>query len=260
MMGKTNNLKSYKVHSLERGLDLLELLADSAREMSLSELSKEANFNASTSHRILDALKSRNYVRQNPTTSAYSLTFKLFELSNKIGWKKALRLESIEILRQLADKAKDSAYLIVKDGDDALCLERIDGNPHIRVLALEKGSRMPLHMGAGPKAILAYLPETEIDRIIRVKGLEAWTANTITNPIQLKTDLNKIREVGYALSLQDVTVGVCAVGCPVRKIDGEVIAAVSIAGMASNYTEDKLPPLIEMVRSAAQSLSDQIQK
>lgn len=259
-MEKTNNSKKYKVHSLERGLDLLELLAYSSREMSLSELSKEANFNASTSHRILDALKSRNYVRQNPTTSAYSLTFKLFELSNKIGWKKTLRLEALEILKQLAGIAEDSAYLIIKDGDDALCLERIDGNPYIRVLALEKGSRMPLHMGAGPRAILAYLPETEVDRIIGVKGLEAWTANTITNPIQLKTDLNKIREVGYALSLQDVTVGVCAIGCPVRKIDGEVIAAISIAGMASNYTEEKLPPLIDMVRSAAQSLSDRIQK
>jgi DNA-binding IclR family transcriptional regulator len=259
-MGKTNISKNYKVHSLERGLDLLELLASSSREMSLSELSKEANFNASTSHRILDALKSRNYVRQNPITSAYSLTFKLFELSNKIGWKKTLRFEALDVLKQLADIAEDSAYLIIKDGDDALCLERIDGNPYIRVLALEKGSRMPLHMGAGPRAILAFLPEMEIDRIINVKGLEAWTANTITNPIQLKTDLNKIREVGYALSLQDVTVGVCAIGCPVRKIDGEVIAAISIAGMASNYTEEKLPPLIDMVRSAAQSLSDRIQK
>jgi DNA-binding IclR family transcriptional regulator len=115
-------------------------------------------------------------------------------------------------------------------------------------------------MGGGPKAIMAYLPETEVDRIIHVKGLEAWTANTITNPIQLKSDLNKIKEVGYALSLQDVTVGVCAIGCPVRKIDGDVVAAISIAGMTSNYTEENLPPLIDMVRSAAQSLSDRIQK
>ena len=257
-MEKPNNSKSYKVHSLERGLDLIELMSHFSREMSLSELSREAGFNPSTTHRILDALKSRGYVRQNQSTSGYSLTYKLFEIASKAGWEKMLRDESSEIVAKLAEETRESAYFIIKDGLDALCLERIDRNPHIRILSLEKGGRMPLHMGGGPKAILAYLPESVIDRIIKFKGLEAWTPNTITNPLMLKKDLKEIREQGYALSLQDVTMGVNAIGCPVKNKEGKVIAALSVAGPASNLTQERIPDFIKLVKSSAQDLEERM--
>ena len=257
-MGKSNNPKTYKVHSLERGLDLLELLAQFSREISLSELSKEAGFNPSTTHRILDALKSRGYVRQNQSTLGYTVTYKLFELASKVGWEKTLHVEALEIVKKLAVDSQESAYLIIKDGYDGLCLERVDGNPYIRILALEKGGRIPLHMGGGPKAILAHLPGPEIDRILKVKGLDAWTANTITNPLMLKEELKKIRKQGYSLSLQDVTVGANAIGCPVINKDGDVIAALSVAGPSNNLTDDTFPALIKLVQTAARELAERV--
>jgi IclR family KDG regulon transcriptional repressor len=82
--GSKKNIKEYKVHSLERGLDLLEILSEASSEKSLKDLSEEAEFNQTTAHRILGALKSRGYVCQNPANSRYRLTLKMFELGSQI--------------------------------------------------------------------------------------------------------------------------------------------------------------------------------
>ncbi len=247
--------KPYKVHSLERGVDLIEILADKVSEKSLTELSKAAGFNLSTTHRILNALKSRGYVEQNPTNSRYKLTFKFFEIGNLIVRRLNFREEAVPVLTGLAEKTGESAHLIILDHNEALCIERIEGHHHIRVLFLQTGSRMPLHVGAGPRVLLAHLPEEEIDRVIKSKGLPAWTKRTITDPEVLKKDLAKIREQGYALSFEDATEDVASVGCPVRQRSDEVIAAISIGGISTHFTEDKLSSLIKMVKDAAYELS-----
>lgn len=254
-MANTSSSKSYKVHSLERGLDLIEILADEVPEKSLTELSKRAGFNLSTTHRILNALKSRGYVEQNPGTSKYKLTFRFFEIGNVVVRHLNLREEAVPVLTELAEKTGESAYLIILDKEEALCLERIDGHHYVKVLFLQVGGRMPLHIGGGPRVLLAHLPEEEIERVIKSKGLPGWTERSITDPDLLRKDLKKIREQGYALSFEDVTEDAAALGSPVRNWKGEVIAAVSISGISSHFAKDKLPPLVKIVKDAAYELS-----
>jgi DNA-binding IclR family transcriptional regulator len=257
-MKNNKSPKEYKVHSLERGLDLIELLAEDSTEKSLSELSKKASFNQSTTHRVISALKSRGYVRQNPSNSKYRLTLKLFELGNKIIRRFNIKEAAEPILKELAKRTQESIYLIIRDGDDALCIDRIDGNPFVRILSLEIGGRQPLHLGAAPKVLLAYNDEKEIDRIIEEKGLEAWTAQTITNPIQLKDELEKIRRQGYALSASDVTEGVAAIGFPIFNSDNKVIASISTAGMKDSFTEKRIEEIIEILKAASAQLSNRL--
>ncbi len=254
-MKKTRSSLRYKVHSLERGLDLIEILTDGTPEKSLTELSKRAGFNLSTTHRILNALKSRGYIEQNPSTSTYKLTFKFFEIGNVVVRHLNLREEAAPILTDLAEKTGESAYLIILDKDEALCLERIDGHNYLKVLFLKVGGRMPLHIGAGSRVLLAHLPEEEVDRIVEIRGLPAWTEKSVAHPDVLKEDLRKIREQGYALSFEDVTEGAAALGSPVRNWKGEIAAAISIGGVSTHFTKDKLPPLIKIVKNAAQELS-----
>jgi len=254
-MANSSSSKPYKVHSLERGLDLIEILADKVSEKSLTEIGKRAGFNLSTTHRILNALKSRGYIEQNPTNSKYRLTFKFFEIGNLIVRRLNFREEAVPMLTDLAEKTGESAHLIILDHNEALCIERIEGHHHIRVLFLQTGNRMPLHVGAGPRVLLAHLPEEEIDRVIKSKGLPAWTKRTITDPEVLKKDLEKIREQGYALSFEDATEDVTSVGCPVRQSSDEVIAAISIGGISTHFAEDNLASLIKLVKDAAYKLS-----
>lgn len=250
--------RQYKVHSLERGLDLIELMAEGSPEKSLTELSRLAGFNMTTTHRILDALKSRGYVQQNLATSEYKLSLKLFELGNQVMRHVNLREEALPILKALANTTGETAYLIILDGDEPLCLERIDGHHYVKVLFLQVGGRMPLHIGAGPRVLFAHLPETEINRIIKTKRLTRWTPRSITNSAVLREDLRKIRNQGYALSLEEVTEGAAALGCPVRNWEGQVVATISICGVSNHFTEDKVPRLVEIVREAADALSHKL--
>lgn len=259
MTRNTNNSsKNYKVHSLERGLELIELLSETSVPISLTEISNKANFNLSTSHRILDSLKSRGYVRQDPETNNYCLSLKLIELANKVGWQRLFREEARPIVKELAEKTRQTSYIIVLDNDEALCLERIDGNPHIRLAVLEIGGRMPMNLGAGPRLLMAFLTEEDQNRIIKKKGLVAWTTKSIANPLLLKKDLQDIREKGYSFSDQDVTEGVSAIGCPVKNLDNEVIAAITVAGISSYFTEKNFLFIVEEIRRAADSLSRKI--
>jgi DNA-binding IclR family transcriptional regulator len=110
-------------------------------------------------------------------------------------------------------------------------------------------------MGAGPRVLLAFLPEQEIDRIVKTKGLPARTKYTITNVRVLRKSLKEIREQGYALSIDDVTENGGAIGCPVWNWNGEVIAAISLSGLSSHFQGESLMKLIESVKSAADTLS-----
>ncbi len=247
--------KRYKVHSLERGLDLIEFLAGAPLEISLKDLSHEVGFSMGTAHRILSALKSRGYVQQGEANSKYKLTFKLFELGNRAVEKLNIREEALPVLKDLAEKTGETAFLIVPDDHEGLCIERIEGYHYVKILALKIGGRMPLHMGGGPMALLAYLGDEYLDSVIKLKGLPAWTKKSITDLAKLKRNLRKIRKEGYSLSVGDVVEGAAAIGCPVRNWKGEVIAAISVSGSSIHFKKDALPRLIEIVKNSAEEIS-----
>ncbi|MBE0478185.1 IclR family transcriptional regulator [Candidatus Aerophobetes bacterium] len=162
------------------------------------------------------------------------------------------------ILTDLAEKTGTSAYLIVLDNDEALCLERIDCHHNFQVLFLKIGGRMPLHIGAGSRVLLAYLPEMEIEKIVKSKGLCPRTKYSIANYQALEKNLQKIRKQGYALSWKDVHEGAAALGCPVRNWKNEVVAAISISGMADDFSKQRLPHLVQMVKDASCELSHRL--
>ena len=248
-------MKSYKVHSLERGLELLEILAEEAQEVSLTQISHKAGFNPTTAHRILNALKSRGYVQQNPTNSGYGLTLKLFTLGQKIVRNIDLRKRAIPVLKRIVEKTGETAYLLLKDGYDALCVEREIGSKLVKLFLLEIGDRIPLHIGAGPRTILAYQREEVIDDIIKSGRVLARTKWTITtDPDELRESLKEIREKGYAL-YEYKGEGATALGCPVQDYQDNVFAAISIFGLSQNFAQGRLPQLVDTIKEEVHYIS-----
>jgi DNA-binding IclR family transcriptional regulator len=256
-MKNQNSSNDFKVHSLERGLVILEYLAQNPKSISLKALSAGVGFMPPTTHRILSALKKRGYIVQDNGKN-YKISLKLFELGQNIIKHLSLRQEALPILESLANDTGETAYLIVMDNDEALCLERIDGHHFVKILFLNVGGKMPLYIGAGPRVLLAYQSESEIKRIVGNISFKRWTENTIRNKKQLLKDLKEIRSKGYALSFEDVTEGAAAVGCPVRNWEGKVIATISISGLSNHFTGDNLLKLVEIVKSAAEKLASRM--
>jgi IclR family transcriptional regulator, KDG regulon repressor len=197
----------------------------------------------------------RGYVRRDPLNSKFQLGFKLFELGQRIAESLNLREKALPILKEIADKTGECAFLSVVDNDEAFFLEKVDGYRAVKVLIVGAGGRLPLHMGGGGKILLAFLPEKEIERIIKIKGLPAWTKYTITDEQVLKEDFKKIRKQGYAVSIEEVAEDAGAIGFPVRNWKSEVVAAISLSGLVNHFRGEALTRYIEIGRSAAVKLS-----
>lgn len=246
--------KAYRVHSLERGLDIVELLANGPREMSLSELARQAEFSLSTTHRILDSLKARGYARQNTANKKYRATFRLFELGSAIMRKMTVYEEALPAMRELSANTGECSFLNIVDNDECLCLAKVEGHQAMQVVFLQPGGRIPLHVAAGPKVLLANLPDEEIERILTHSKRQAMTGNTVLNPGVLWRHIKQIRKSGYAVSLGEKTGGAKSIAFPILTANGTLVAGISITGFAQHFTRSKMPELVEAVRKAAHDI------
>jgi DNA-binding IclR family transcriptional regulator len=159
-------------------------------------------------------------------------------------------------MERLVRETGESTFLTIVSDNESVCIHRIESAQRVRV-TLTIGGRYPLYAGASNKLLLAYLPPEKIDEII-ARGLKQLTPDTISDPVRLKDNLAKIRRQGWAFSVGELTPGVAAIAAPLRDSNGEVVAALSIGGLASHFGENRLQRLIEITCQAAEEVSRQL--
>ena len=157
-------------------------------------------------------------------------------------------------LQDLTSETGETTLLTVYHNCEVVCTEKVETSHHVR-LSLEIGMRRMCHAGASSKVLMAYLPEAEIDAIIREKGLPKLCTNTITDPLKLKAELSQVRAQGYALSLEETDLGAWGVAAPIRDWRGEVVGAVGIAGPTLRYNADRVREYAWLCRQAADKVS-----
>lgn len=123
------------------------------------------------------------------------------------------------------------------------------------MLVLDVGGRLPLNCGAAPRTLLAFLPDAEIQRLLQTGRLKSMTQHSLLTPAQVWADAKRVREQGYVISIDDVMPGVAAVGAPIRDASGQVVAALSIAGVQPRFEAARLPELIAAVQQEANTVS-----
>jgi len=165
----------------------------------------------------------------------------------------ALRQAAIPILRELRDTTRETIHLTARDGDRVVLVERCD-SPQVLRTGWPLGSSSPLHVGANGKAVLAASGERELARYLG-RELEAWTEHTIVDPDQLRTELSRIRDRGYAVSDRELDSGVRAVAAPIFGPDGDAIAALSISCPATRLPDDLIGKYGASVVAAAAAIS-----
>ena len=127
---------------------------------------------------------------------------------------------------------EETVYLVIRRHHEAVCIDRVEGL-HIRSMALQLGGSLPLHMGAGPRVLLAFQPREYWDEYFAGVTLEARTPRTPTTKAGIVALLEEARHLGYAISDEDVTVGITSIGAPIFDHKGQVQAALSVGGMRS---------------------------
>ncbi|MFT4081562.1 MAG: IclR family transcriptional regulator [Nocardioides sp.] len=227
--------------SLNRAVIVLKTLASAGENgMALTHLSKRCGLPHSSTHRVLRQLCAAQLVYQTAPDGPYALGSLAFELGVAAAQQFDIRGRSREAVTSLANEVGDTAYLFLRSGSEAVCLDRVFGTAPVRVVTLRIGSRRPLGLGAGGLAILASLEEVEREAAIRDVAPVLASERAIE-----ETDLRQMvatsRERGYAYIEGDLTPGVCAVGKWILNSFRRPIGAVSIAAPANRLPPSKVP-------------------
>ncbi|OAH59648.1 MULTISPECIES: IclR family transcriptional regulator [Bacillaceae] len=242
------------IQSIERAADVLELFLTSKSELSVKEISQKLNLSKSTVHGIIKTLEHRGYLQQNPDDLKYKLGIKLFELGNLVGKNLEIGKIARPIIRDLVVELNETVHLVTLQRDEVIYIEKVEG-PRALTIYSHIGKRAPFHCTGVGKAILAYLSEKEVDRILSSVILESFTEYTMTNREDIKNHLHSIREKGYAVDDEEIELGLKCIAAPIFDHQGNVIASISCAAPKMRLDENRLPKVIEGIKRAASEIS-----
>lgn len=249
--------KIKNIQSLDRAIQILEVLGNNPSGMGVSELSRVVNLPKSTVHRILDTLLQKGYVEKNSEKEKYKLGLKIVELSNKILANMELRSEARPYLEELMNYVNEVVHLCVLRDGEMVYIDKVECPNPIRMYS-QIGRRIPVHCTAVGKATLAFLPKDEVIKILEMKGMPRKTQNTITDLQQLLNHLEEVRRLGYAVDDIEHEEGIRCVAAPIFDGTGQVVAAISVAGPDFRITIERIPELADKVRKVAQKISQRL--
>jgi IclR family acetate operon transcriptional repressor len=237
------------VQSVERSLELLELMADADGEVTLSQLANRSGLPAPTIHRLLRTLVARGYVRQE-ASRRYALGPRLIRLGETAS--RMLGTWARPHLASLTDALGETANLALLDGDEAVYVAQVPSRHPMRMFT-EVGRRVPLHSTGVGKALLAQKSDEAVTAILRRTGMPARTAQTLTDPAALLAELALIRERGYAVDDGEQEIGVRCIATIVPGAPAPT--AISVSGPAARITDDLVAEAAPLLRQVAAALS-----
>lgn len=245
--------RSLGVQSVNRALSVIEVLTEELDELSLSEVSERVNLHPSTVHRLLSTLETRGFVRQDPRTRLYGLGARFLTLVSRGDQAEPLRLTAHPHLRELAQKTQETVNLVMPDVFAAVIVDRVESPQKLR-FSIRVGESLWYHCTAGGKMLLAEMSPDRQERVLAGQ-LPRLTSKTLTNPEELRKELNRIHRRGYATDDEEREIGVRCVATPVRTYNGGGIVAVSLSGPSSRIKTRQFPELVGEVRKTADRIS-----
>lgn len=234
------------VQSVSRALDLLETLAASPVPLSVGALSQATGLPAGTTHRLLQTLAGRGYVRQEPNRD-YEPGLALWRVS-RCGVR-SLLAPAVQFLHRLVALTGETANLAVLDGDEVLYVAQVPSPHRLRMFA-DVGRHVLPHSTAAGKVLLADRPPDEAAAVVRRIGLPARTATTITDPDAFAHELNQVRKQRWALDRGEEDASVHCIAVPVCDA-GIAVAAMSVSGPSNRLNIDAIDTLAESMREIA---------
>ena len=247
-------IRENPVRSLAKAVLLLEALADEreATPRRLSELLREPR---TTVYRLLTGLQALDMVEAGSRVGTYRLGWRLLRLGSAVIERLDERQAALPVMERIHERTGETVFLCVRRGDDAVCVERLDGL-RVQSLVLRLGGSLPLHLGAGPRVLLAWEPRDEWDAYVeRRQPLEAMTEQSPVTYETLVDKLERALEQGFAVSDEDVTPGIASLGAPVFDYTGRIRAAISIGGMRQFLLEEIRDEAVGLLVNGAREIS-----
>lgn len=242
------------VQSVDRALELLEIVVAADRDLGLREISEASGLPVATTHRLLGVLLAHGYLAQNTITRRYGVGPAAVDLAARVSRGDRHALQAGPYLRQLMELTDETANWAVLDGDAIVYRAQAPARRLVRMFT-EPGNRAPLHASGIGKVLLAHLPEDERDALLARLELRRYTSATMTDRDRFRRHLSTVREQGYALDEGEFEDGVGCIAVPVHAASGVVAGAMSISGPSSRLTPEKIKELAPKVIAVGRDFS-----
>jgi DNA-binding IclR family transcriptional regulator len=243
------------VQSVERAHAILRVLAERHRHGArLADVSGETGLSRSTAHRLLAALVQLGLAEQDPVSGSFYPGLALLGLGAAAANRHNLAELAGPYVQRLADRTGDTVYLSVRSGNDAVCVDRLEGAFPIKILTWNVGDRRPLGVSASSLAILSALPDDDVARVIEANAtrIEAVTGHDRAAVLGL---VEETRRNGYALNAGYSAPGMAAVAVPIRGTQNEPVGSVCVAALATRLDSQRLQTVVRWLCDEAELLT-----
>jgi IclR family transcriptional regulator, acetate operon repressor len=240
--------------AVERALAMLEAVAQAAEGLSNAEISRKLNIPKSSASYILRTLETQGYLRRDAESGKYRVGLKILSLSRGALGGRDVRGIALPIMRHLTKQTGLTCHLAVLDGPDAVYIEKVEPEGFIR-MDTWVGRRMCVHATSVGKAIVAHIPQPQLEQILHQSGMERRTPKTITTQPRLLKELEKIRAQGYAIDDEENNLGARCVAAPIFDDRSSIEASLGLSGTTQQVSPQTMPRILEALKDAARHIS-----
>lgn len=232
----------------------LEAIAEVQRPLSVSELSALLAVPQPTAHRIVHMLESEGFLERDVGTRKFAPGPRLLQLGLGVVSTAARLAPRRAILESLSQEIGETCNFGVRAGNRIIYLDRVEAKWPFG-LRFEPGSRVPLHCTAMGKLLLSFTPAAQRQKLLKVLPLDRYTEQTITDPVLLEEECERIRKSEVSTDNQEFLAGVICVAAPVRLRNGNAIAAVATSAPVARVSMKRALQFVPLLRSAAAQMA-----
>ena len=240
------------VQSVDRALEILEILARRG-VAGVTQIAGELGVHKSTASRLVSVLEARGFVEQLADRGKYQLGSGVVRLAGARTTQRDLAAEGHRFCETLAADVGETVNLAILVGDRAVNISQVRGPAAISVQNWV-GQSTPLHATSSGKVLLAHAPAVDLEQVLGL-DLPRYTERTITRLDVLAAELERVRQQGFATTVEEFEEALNAVAAPVRDHTGTVVAAVSVSGPSYRLTSGALEGVARRLLGAAGQLS-----
>jgi len=243
--------------SLLKAIDTIDAVARSG-SVGIRDLSSMTGIPPSTTHRIVTTLMARHYLRQDPLSKRYSLSYRLLELGSQVQKQSNLVPIARPHLERLMAEAKESVNLAVQDGDSAIYLDCVPSNYSMLQLFTKPGAQVPLYATAVGKMFLSQMPESDVLAYLDRTRLVLSTPYTHIETKKIMDDMKQIRLQGYSVDDEEMEEGVRCVAALIYDHTKQPAAAISISGSSTRVAPARISHFGELTINCAAAISQEL--
>lgn len=236
---------------------MLEAAAQEPEGLSNAEISRKLQIPKSSASYILRTLEKQGYLHRDEESGKYRVGLKILSLSRGALSGIDVREVALPIMRHLMEKTTLTCHLAILDGPEAVYIEKVEPQGFIR-MDTWVGRRMRVHATSVGKALVAHIPQQQLEKIISERAMEKRTSKTITTMPRLLKELEKVRTQGYAVDDEENNMGARCVGAPIFNQQGMIEASLGLSGTINQVNAQTMPRILDALKDAARHISMQL--